>query len=100
MTDDKFLEEVLVFVDRRGTIVEKFSGRMSTTLRMKYEQGDLSITMHAFAHGMGNGSCAATVTYQGKVVYDAAGHFTSSPYNTKVKTYHPGPWEQVMGLTK
>jgi hypothetical protein len=98
MDNNKFLENVLVFVDRNGTILDKHSTPMSTSLHMQYKQGDLDIDMHAFAHGMGNGSCSATITYQGEVVYQAGGSFTSSPYNVEVKKYSSGAWEQLMDL--
>ena len=99
MDNDKYLEDVLVFVDHRGTILEKHKAPTSTTLKMKYDKEGLFISMHTFAHGMGNGSCAATVIYQGQVVYKASGNFTTSTYNVEMETYHPGPWEQVMGLS-
>jgi hypothetical protein len=98
MNDDKFLEEVLVFVDSNGTIVSKTSTNMSCSLKMKYEDDDLKIKMHAYSHGMGNGSCGAEVRYKGKKVYEASGSFTSSPYDVKVKQYVPGKWEKLMGL--
>jgi hypothetical protein len=95
---DKFLEDVLVFVDRNGSIVSKQSGEMSCSLEMKYERGDLNVKMHAYAHGMGNGSCGATVTYKGEKVFHGAGSFTVRPYNSKIETYIPGEWEQLMRL--
>ncbi len=98
MNDDKFLEEVMVYVDRNGTVDDKHSTPMSCSLKMSYKQGDLSITMHAYAHGMGNGSCGATVKYKGKTVYSASGNFTSGPFNTKVSKYTPGAWEKLLGL--
>jgi hypothetical protein len=98
MDIDKYLENVLVFVDRNGVVVDKHSTPMSSSLKMKYENGDLHVSMNAYAHGMGNGSCGATVKYKGKIVYKAAGSFTSSPYNTKVDKYVTGEWEKLMGL--
>jgi hypothetical protein len=95
---DKYLENVLVFVDRNGSIESKQSTPMSCSLQMKYDNGDLKVKMHAYSHGMGNGSCGATVTYKGEVVYEAAGSFTARPYSTKVKTHKPGPWEKLMKL--
>lgn len=96
--DDKFLESVLVFVDRNGSIVSKQSTPMSCSLKMEYDTKDLKVTMSAYSHGMGNGSCNAVVTFGGKVVYKAAGSFTSSPYNVEVSKYESGAWERMMGL--
>ena len=95
---DKFLENVLVFVDRNGFIVNKQSTPMSCSLEMKYENGDLKAKMHAYAHGMGNGSCGATVTYKGETVFEGAGGFTARPFNSKINTYIPGEWERLMRL--
>lgn len=98
MDSDKYLEEVMVYVDRNGTVDSKHSTPMSSSLKMSYNQGDLSITMHAYAHGMGNGSCGATVKYKGKVVYSAGGKYTAGPFGTKVSKYVPGDWEKLLGL--
>lgn len=98
MSDDKYLENVLVFVDRNGTVVSKSGSPMSCSLEMSYDKGDLKVKMSAFAAGMGNGSCGATVTYKGKVAYKAHGSFTTRPFNTKVTKYEPGAWEKLMGL--
>lgn len=98
MNDDKFLEKVLVFVDQNGTIEDKYSTPMSCSLKMKYEDKALKIKMHAYSHGMGNGSCSAKISYEHKVVYEASGCFTAAPFNTKVKKYVPGKWEKLMNL--
>jgi hypothetical protein len=99
MDNNKFMEKVLVFVDRNGTVVSKSSTPMSCSLEMKYKGDDLSITMSVFAHGMGNGSCKAEVVYQGETVYQASGSYTSGPYHVQVQKYVPGPWKELMGLS-
>jgi hypothetical protein len=93
---NKFMERVLVFVDRNGVVKSKNGTPMSSSLRMSYDVKDLKITMSAFAHGMGNGSCGAKVVYKGETVFDASGCFTSSPYNVKATIYKPGSWEKLI----
>lgn len=96
MNNDKFLEKVLVFVDRNGIVLSKSSNPMSANLKMEYKKDELYIEMKAYAHCMGNGSCSATIKYKNKVVYNAGGSFTSSPFNTKVEVYKPGKWEKLI----
>lgn len=96
---DQYLEDVLVFVDRNGYIVSKDSNPMSCSLHMEYDKSDLKVKMNAYSHCQGNGSCNATVTYKGKVVYQANGSFTSRPYNSAVTKYVPGAWEELMKLS-
>jgi hypothetical protein len=96
---DKFLEKVLVFVDRNGEVKSKESTPFSSSLTMKYEDRDnLLIEMDVFANGFGNGSCRATITYEKKIVYRAKSNYTSSPFNTKEEVYIPGEWEKLIGI--
>lgn len=98
MDNNKFLEKILIFVDREGVVESKNSTPNSSSLTMSYNSNGLQVDMHAFAHGMGNGSCSATVVYKGKTVYKGAGGFTSHPLSVKVENYVAGPWEKLMGL--
>jgi hypothetical protein len=93
---DSFLKRVLMFVDRNGKVKAKDSGPMHSALTMSYDQGDLSIKMHATSYAQGNGSCGAMVTYKGGRVFTAAGSFTTAPFDTKITTYKPGPWEKLI----
>lgn len=95
---DKFLEDVMVFVDRNGSIDSKTSNPMSCSLKMTYKSKDLKITMSAYSHGMGNGSCGAVVIYKKEVVYEASGGFTARSNGVKTKTYKSGPWEKLIGV--
>lgn len=96
--DDKFLEQVLIFVDRNGVVLSKDSNPMSCSLKMSYQSKtpDLKIEMHAYAAAQGNGSCSAEVMYEGEIVYKASGCFTASPFKTKVEKYIPGEWEDLI----
>lgn len=91
---DDLMLRVLVYVDRNGTVVSKDSSPNSASLQMKYKDQDYDIKMHAYANGMNNGSCGATVKYQHTVVFDAGGSYTSGPWGVKAKTYTPGKWEK------
>lgn len=95
-TEDKFLEKVLVFVDRNGSIEDKISNPMSCSLKMSYASKDLKINMQAYSHCQGNGSCSAKVIYNGKVVYEASGGFTSTCHNVTAKVHKPGDWEKLI----
>lgn len=98
MSKDKFLEKVLVFVDRKGYVVSKESNPMSCNLHMQYEKGNLHVEISAYSHCMGNGSCSAIVKFKNKTVYRATSSFTCSPFNTKVHEYKSGAWEKLMNL--
>lgn len=93
---DSFMEKVLVFVDRNGTVEDKTSNPMSCSLKMSYASNDLKIKMHAYSHCQGNGSCSAKVTYKGKVVYEASGGFTSTCRNVTAKVHTSGDWEKLI----
>lgn len=97
-TDDQFLLAVLSYVDRYGTILHKDSTPMSASLQMEYDSQDLKAEMSAYSHAMGNGSCQATILFNGELVYKAKASFTATPYHTKVEKYIPGEWEKIMGL--
>jgi hypothetical protein len=93
---NKFLERVLVFVDRNGVVQAKDSSPMHSALSMSYKRGKLAIKMHATAYAQGNGSCGASVKYNGKTVFTAAGCFTSAPWDVVITTYKPGAWEKLI----
>lgn len=93
---DKFMERVLVFVDRNGTLETKSGTPMSCSIKMSYNKDRLQINMHAYSHGMGNGSCGAEVTYKGTQVFKAYGGFTSTCHNVVATTFKRGDWEKIV----
>lgn len=93
-TEDKLLEDVLVFIDRRGSLDDKVSTPNSCSIKMSYKDDVFEMKMHAYSHGMGNGSCGATIKENGKVVFEGSGSFMSRPSGSKIKTQTSGAWEK------
>lgn len=92
---DDLMDRVLVFVDRNGSLLVKDNNPMYCSIEMQYFHKGTNITMSVYSHCQGNGSCSAKVIHKGKVVFDASGCYTSSPFKVKADIYIPGDWERL-----
>ena len=96
MNKDKFVEKILIFVDRNGKVLDKHSTPLSASLVMRYDVEKLKINMHVYRHAMGNGSCVVEVRYKDKCVLKAGGLYVNTCRDVKFERYRSGKWEKLI----
>lgn len=93
---DDLVMRAIVFVDRNGKVLDKFSTQVNNGLRMSYTLDNLEFWFNVYQHSQGNGSSKLTIHQDGKLVFEADGKFMGKVFDAQTTVDEPSSWKEIV----